>query len=273
MEKIKKGQRITVSYEEREFEVIVIDPNGLGKDQPSLGFGLTMMDKHAGLPQSTVSGWIKEGHRENKEKVLESPNGSNFRVIEITGIDNNEYLVLEISDWVSIAGESLKAKGRRKLKDATKNKLIDFLTWFATKGLYAEAYVALKGVYTAKDSRSLSSWMMARLEGKIRRNKYTDFLQAQGCEGHDYGNWTNYIYEGLFGKTAREMKQLWSVVEGTKAIARNYISEEDGLKAVAHCENLTVELFVDELKEAHDDAISNTIRKFDSTLKKLNSQN
>lgn len=264
--KAKKGQRITVIYEGRDFEVIVIDPNGLGEAQPSLGFGLTMMDKHAGLPQSTSSGWIKEGHRANEEKLLEAPTGNTFRVIEITGLDGNEYLVLEVSDWVAIAGEALKAKGKKKLKDSTRDRLIDFLTWFATKGLYAEAYVALKGTYTARDSRSVSSWMMVRLAGKIKRNKYTDFLKEQACEGYDYATWTNYIYEGLFGKTAKEMKQLWEVVEGAKTIARNYISEEEGLKAVAHCENLVVELFIDDLKEAHDDAISNALRKFSFTF-------
>lgn len=275
MDKIKKGQRITVSYEEREFEVIVIDPNGLGKDQPSLGFGFNMMEKYGGIKQQTLSDWVTkesrfEGDRNKEINILKPPSGNSYKVTEIIGDDKNIYQVIEISDWVTVAGDVLKKPG--KIRKGTKDALIDFLTWFATKGLYAEAYVALKGLYTAKDSRSLSSWMMARLEGKIRRNKYTDFLQAQGCEGYDYGNWTNYIYEGLFGKTATEMKQLWSVVEGTKTIARNYISEDDGLKAVAHCENLTVELFVDELKEAHDDAISNTIRKFASTLKKLNSQ-
>ena len=31
---IKKGQRITVTYEDRKSEVIVIDPDGLGKGQP-----------------------------------------------------------------------------------------------------------------------------------------------------------------------------------------------------------------------------------------------
>lgn len=269
MSKLRKGQLLTVEYEAREFELIVIDPNGLGKEQPSLGFGLNMMEKHGGLPQPTSSKWLKEGDYGNGNKKLETPTGKTFDVITVKGENNNDYYVIEISDWVTIAGEALKAKGKRKVSDSTKIKLIDFLTWFATKGLYAEAYVVLKGVYTAKDSRSLSSWMMTRLEGKIKRNKYTDFLQAQGCEGIDYATWTNYIYEGLFEKTAREMKQLWSVVEGNKNIARNHVSEEDGLKAIAHCENLTVELFIDDLKEAHDDAISNARRKFWPVINKL----
>ena len=93
-EKVKSGQKVTVIYENRKFEVIVIDPNGLGEGQPSIGFNLTMMDKHAGLPQSTASGWIKEGHRENEEKILEAPTGKTFKVIERIGIDRNDNLIL-----------------------------------------------------------------------------------------------------------------------------------------------------------------------------------
>jgi hypothetical protein len=51
---IKKGKIIKLSFESREFEAIVIDPNGLGKNQPSVGLGFTMIDRHAGLPQSTM---------------------------------------------------------------------------------------------------------------------------------------------------------------------------------------------------------------------------
>jgi hypothetical protein len=34
MANLKKGQLITLPYEGRDFEVVVIDPNGLGEDQP-----------------------------------------------------------------------------------------------------------------------------------------------------------------------------------------------------------------------------------------------
>lgn len=259
---VKRGQLVKLTYEDREFEVIVIDPDGIGKGQPSLGFGLGMMDKHAGLPQSTASGWIKEGHRATTDKGLETPTGKSFGVIEVDGLDGNQYSVLEVSDWVSVAGEALKAKGKRKIADSTKEKLIDFLTWFATKGFYADAYTVLKGTYTLKDSRVLSEWMEARISGKHKRNKYTDFLQSLGCEGYDYACWTNCVYEGLFGKTAREMRQLWEVVEGSKLIARNYISKVDGLKAVAYCENQVIELFHEDLSQAHNDAIKFAKKKF-----------
>ncbi|EAZ87942.1 hypothetical protein [Crocosphaera chwakensis] len=264
--KVKKGQRVTITYENREFDVIVIDPDGLGKDQPSLGFGFGIAEKYTGLPQSTISRWF-QGDANNDQNLLKLPSGNTFKVMQISGLDNNIYQVAEVSDWVAIVGDVLKKPG--KISKGTKDKLIDFLTWFATKGLYAEAYVALKGVYTKRDSRSVSKWMMARLEGKIKRNKYTDFLKEQGCEGYDYANWTNYIYERLFGKTAREMKQYWEVVEGTKIIARNYISEEEGLRAVAYCENQVVELFVDDLGDAHDHALFFASKKFADVLKKL----
>lgn len=267
--KVKKGQRVTVNYENRQFEVIVIDPNGLGKDQPSIGFGQNMMEKHGGLPQPTISKWIKEGDSASDSKILKTPTGKSFRVITINGLDNNIYQVLEISDWVAVAIEALKAKGKSRLSDTTRDKLLNFLGWFAVKGLYADVYTVLKGFYTARDNRSLSKWMLARSEGIVKRNKYTDFLKDQGCEGYEYGNWTNYIYEGLFGKTAREIKELWEVVEGSEQIARNYISKEEGLKAVAYCENQTVELHIEDLRDSHDDAIYFTRRKFKDALPEL----
>jgi hypothetical protein len=38
------GQRIKLTYESRDFEVIVIDPNGLGQGQPTVGLGLRMIE-------------------------------------------------------------------------------------------------------------------------------------------------------------------------------------------------------------------------------------
>ena len=51
-----------------------------------------------GLSQSTASGLIKEGYRENQEKILESSTGKRFRVIERIGINKNDNLILEISE-------------------------------------------------------------------------------------------------------------------------------------------------------------------------------
>ena len=41
---IKKGQIVTVKYEDRDFEIVVIDPDGLGVGHPSIGFGFRMME-------------------------------------------------------------------------------------------------------------------------------------------------------------------------------------------------------------------------------------
>ena len=64
---MKSGDRITLVYEGKEFDVIIIDPDGLGKDQPSVGFGFNMMERYAGIPQSTLSTWV---YRESEEKSL-----------------------------------------------------------------------------------------------------------------------------------------------------------------------------------------------------------
>lgn len=87
--KVKKGQRITITYENREFDVIVIDPDGLGKGQPSLGFGFGMAEQHIGLPQPTISQWF-QGDSNNEQNTLKLPSGNGFRVIQIFGLDKNQ---------------------------------------------------------------------------------------------------------------------------------------------------------------------------------------
>jgi hypothetical protein len=96
-----------------------------------------------------------------------------------------------------------------------------------------------------------------------RRNKYTSFLQQQGCEEwYEYANWTDYVYQGLFGMKKRQMVEAWELVEGSRAIGRNYIPEAEGLEAVAYCETQVIELFHQDLRQAHDDAVSFAKKKF-----------
>jgi hypothetical protein len=262
---IKQGQLIKLIFEGREFEVIVIDPNGLGKGLPSVGFGFRMMEKYGGLPEQTLSNWLTkesgfEGDPNNEVLELEPPSRNRFRVTQISGTDKNQYIVVEASDWVALVIDVLKKPG--KLRPATLSKLLDFLGWFAVKGFYAETYTMLKGVYTAKDSRILSAWMEARLIGKRKRNKYTDFLQEQGIQGQDYAYWTDYVYLALFNMPAWQMKRVWQVKEGDSSIGRNHIPEIEGLEAVAYCENQVIELFHQDLQQAHDDAINYAKKKF-----------
>lgn len=276
---VKKGQRLKVNYENRDFELIVIEPDGLGKNQPSLGFGLRMAEKHIGLKNNTLSGWIYEttesefeGARDFEVKFLKTPTDKLFRVLEFLGLDNNPYYVLEISQWVIVAQESIRTKGvkkSRQVSDAVKDKVIDFLGWFAIKGLYADAYTILKGIYTNSDNDVLSNWLSMRLSGIPIRKKYTSFLASKGCrESSEYSYWTNCVYEGLFGKTADEMRTFWSLIDGNSKIGRNYIPEEKGLKAVKYCEEMIEKLYIDDLQQAHNDAIFYALKKF-SFLKEL----
>ena len=266
MSQFRKGQLVSIEYEGREFTVIVINPNGLGKDQPSVGFGYRMMTRHAGIPANTLSDWtteesIIEGVRQIEQKVLKPPSGNVFKVFDIKGEDNNDYLVVEATDWFDLAFDILENPGRtgRTLK----SKLLAFIKWFTVKGFYSEVYVALKGNYTEKDSRTLSKWLLSRLSGIVRRKEYTNFLQAQGCEDSgEYGYWTDYVYMGLFGKTASQMKNSWKLIEGNKHIGRNYIPEAERLDAVAYCEEMTVKLHFENLNQAHDDAIKYTLSKY-----------
>jgi hypothetical protein len=44
-----------------------------------------------------------------------------------------------------------------KLRAETKDKVIDFLVWFAVKGFYASCYTQLFGAYTAEDDARLTA--------------------------------------------------------------------------------------------------------------------
>lgn len=254
---LKKGQLLTLAYEGRDFEVVVIDPNGLGTDQPSVGLGFRMAERHAGIPQSTLTDWVTDLE---DFKALKPASGKLFRVTDILASDGNTYSVIEASDLFSLAIDLLINPGRTA--KGLRTRLGDFIAWFAVKGFYAESYVALKGVYTAKDSRATTQWLEARQLGIPIRKLYTDLLQSQGCQSYAYGNWTNHIYQGLFGMPAKEMKEIWDLVDGNKNVARNYIPETEGLDAVRYCEDMTVRMFIDDLTEAHDAAINLTKRKY-----------
>lgn len=127
-----------------------------------------MMEKYSGLSSSTLSNWMKRANKNrvlpNTDiKLLRSPGGKHYELFPIKGLDNNDYSVIEASDWVELAVDVLKNPG--KIRKETLDKLIDFVVWFAIKGFYAEAYTALKGTYTKADSEAVSTWMQARLNG------------------------------------------------------------------------------------------------------------
>lgn len=255
--KLRSGSLVKVPYEGREFDAVVIDPNGLGEGQPSVGFGFRMAERYVGIPNDTLSRWVLDS---SAPKQMYLPSGKGFRVLDIPATDGNTYSVIEASDWFAIAVDVLINPGRTG--KGVRAKIGDFLNWFAVKGFYAEAYVSLKGVYTAKDSRATTAWLEARQLGVPIRKHYTDLLQSLGCQAYEYANWTNCVYQGLFGMPAREMKEVWDLMDGNPSIARNYIPRSEGLDAVRYCEDMVVRVFVDDLGEAHDLAISLTRRKY-----------
>lgn len=62
---------------------------------------------------------------------------------------------------------------------------------------------------------------------------------------------------------ATEMKKVWETpVSGTRKIARNYIPQAIGLEAVAYCEKMVSQLDLDDLNEAHEEAIRLTKIKY-----------
>ncbi len=251
------GQLIPLRFKDRDLTAIVIDPNGLGDDKPTIGLGFRGMDRHVGVPQQTLTDRVTEIEG---VKYLKLPSGSTFRVTEIPGEDGNNYNAVEAADWVELARDWAKNPG--KLRKPARDGLIDFLAWFAVEGIYAQAYTFLKRTYTRDDDEVLRQWLMSREVGKAYRKDWGWEVKAKDPRGR-YGYWTNYVYRGLFGMDATEMKNEWEKpVSGSARIARNYIPQAIGLDAVAYCEKMVSQLDLDDLYQAHDEAIRLAKRKY-----------
>lgn len=246
----RAGQIIPLRYKSRELRAIIIDPNGLGEGRPTIGLGFRGMDRHIGIPRQTLSDRVSEI---DGVKCLKLPSGNTFGVSEIDGEDGNRYLLVEAADWVALARDWAKNPG--KLRKPARDGLIDFLAWFAAEGLYAQAYTILKRVYTREDNEVLYQWLVSREAGKPYRVDWSWEIKGKDPRGR-YGYWTNYVYRGLFGMDAAEMKATWEApVHGSGRIARNYIPQAVGLEAVAYCEKIVAQLDLDDIELAHDEAI------------------
>ena len=257
MPEYRAGQIIPLRYKSREIKAIIIDPNGLGPDKPSIGMGFRGMDRHTNVPSNTLTQRVIQ----NEEGTyLKLPSGELFRVIQISAEDGNSYQVIEASDWVALARDWAKNPG--KLRKPARDGLIDFLAWFAAEGIYAQAYTLLKRVYTRDDSEQVQHWIMSRETGKPARAEWGWEVQEKDSQGR-YGYWTNYVYQGLFGMDAATMKETWAnPVHGDARIARNYVPESVGLEAIAYCEKMVGLLDLDDIEQAHDEAIRLTQIKF-----------
>jgi len=257
MPEFRAGQIIPLRYKSRELKAIIIDPNGLGPDKPSIGMGFRGMDRHIGVPRQTLSDRVSEIEG---VKYLKLPSSNVFRVSEIDAEDGNRYLLVEASDWVELARDWAKNPG--KLRKPAREGLIDFLAWFAAEGIYAQAYTVLKRVYTYEDDQRVQSWIMSREAGKPARREWGFEVKDKDPRGR-YGYWTNYVYRALFGMDAATMKEVWETpVSGSSRIARNYIPQTVGLEAVAYCEKMVAQLDLDDIEQAHDLAIQATRIKF-----------
>lgn len=268
---LEAGQIIPLKFRDREFRAIVIDPDGLGYNRPTIGLGYRSMSRHTEVPLTTLVKRVieitdEEENVETSGKFLKLPSGKLFKVVQILANDNNTYQVIEATDWVELARDWAKKPG--KLGAKAKNGLIDFLAWFAAEGLYAEAYTFLKETYTREDSERIQQWLVARQAGKPARKDWAYAISEQGGNSpYKYGKWTNYVYRGLFGMDASEMKKIWEApVSGSRHIARNYIPETVGIEMVEYCEKLVSVFELDDLEEAHDDAIRMTQKKFRQRL-------
>jgi hypothetical protein len=76
----RANQIVPLRYKRREIKSIIIDPNGLGPDKPSIGMGFRGMDRQIGISRQTLSDRVSEIE---EEKYLELSSGSTFRVMQI----------------------------------------------------------------------------------------------------------------------------------------------------------------------------------------------
>ena len=260
----RTGQIVPLRFRRRQFSVIVIDPDGLGSGKPSIGMGLRAMQRHTNVPAPTISRRVLQNLGGG---VLELPSGKTFQVFQIYAEDGNSYQVIEATDWVELAKDWAMNPG--KLRKPARDGLIEFLAWFAAEGIYAQAYTFLKRTYTDSDNESLYRWRVSRESGKPHRKDWSWEVKGKDPQGR-YGYWTNYVYRGLFGMDAAEMKQVWeSPVSGSAKVARNYIPESVGLEAVAYCEKLVAALDMASIHEAHDEAIRLTKAKYRRYLPRI----
>lgn len=178
MSNFTTGQILNLPYRDgQSMRVIVIDPNGQGMGRPTLGMGFGMTEGNLGLPKSTLSRWTIEGvanqecntskaildgasrllqdsERNTLTKILKSPSGNVYRVLQILDEMGNNQMVIEGCDWVDLACDVLEKPG--KVKQATLDKLNAFVRWLAKKGFYATVYAQVLGSYSKADDSSLS---------------------------------------------------------------------------------------------------------------------
>lgn len=172
------GQILSLPYRDGlMMRVIVIDPDGQGEGRPTLGMGFGMTEENLGLPKSTLSRWTLDSVANNEcntlealsdndlvplqdsecntpTKLLKSPSGNSYRVLQIPDETGNTQLVIEGCDWVDLACDVSDSPG--KVKKATVDKLNSFVRWLAKKGFYSTVYAQILGSYERADDNKLN---------------------------------------------------------------------------------------------------------------------
>ncbi len=219
---------------------------------------------------------IPPGYKDDKNKTAPDKYGDVllwFQLIDYA--KSTKSPIIFITDdtkedwWLNHHGKTISPRPELRQEMLTKAQVKFYMYQSDTFLEYAEKYLKLTQKPTiVEEAREV------RLENEAfyvsdRRNmrwEYTDFLRQNGCESHEYAYWTNYMYLGLFGMNALQMRENWELVKGDKNIARNYVIDKN-LQAITYCEKLTIELFYDDLEQAHDDAITFTKKKFNLDFK------
>lgn len=274
---LRVGQRLNLKYKGRDFEAIIINPHAFGRNKPSIGLNLRMGERCAGITHDKLVQWTRKTRSKNPDdfadtdtiQYFELPQSKKQFAIYHLPFDENDYKlgygnltinyhkVIEASEFIDLCFEVLTYV---KLPYSAREKLKDFLKWFAVEGFYAQAYTIIRGAYTKADSEQLHQWLEARLRNKSERLPYARFI-VELRENPAY--WTDYTYLNLFGKIASEMREEWQTIDGSPQIARNHIPESVGLEAVGFVERMTTDLYTGNLEEAHDIAIKIAKHKFD----------
>lgn len=159
-------------------------PSGLGNGQATIGLGFRMGKEFLGISEQAMS---KRVTTTDGRKWLKLPSGRRLRVTTILAEDSNEYKVIEFGDWSQLAQDFLKeaVQGKSRLSPSVQTKMIEFLAWFAVKGLYAASYAKLKGAYTECDDNALTQSLTKANEQLIADNEILKLQYDRKCNEVD----------------------------------------------------------------------------------------
>lgn len=108
---------------------------------------------------------------------------------------------------------------------------------------YRAADPTLADEILEKASDEANKWVAARAHGRIQRRRYTDVLNRAGVTGVGYGRCTNALYNGLFLRSAKQLKTAKGLPE--KAQLRDHMDVFE-LSQITVCEGMAAGRIEDE---------------------------